>query len=106
MPSLKTRSALTTAYAAGLRASETVGLKVGDIDSERGVIRVEHGKGGKDRTVMLSAQLLRILRVYWRSGEAAGLAVSRTGRNPSHRRAGAVFGLPLGRVPPPASTSA
>ena len=96
MPSLKTRTALTTAYAAGLRASETVGLKVGDIDSERGVIRVEHGKGGKDRTVMLSAQLLRILRVYWRSGEAAGLAVSRTGRDPSHRRAGALFGLPLG----------
>ncbi|KUM23606.1 integrase, partial [Mesorhizobium loti] len=66
VPSLKTRTALTTAYAAGLRASETVGLKVGDIDSERGVIRVEHGKGGKDRTVMLSAQLLRILRIYWR----------------------------------------
>ncbi|WP_245466461.1 MULTISPECIES: tyrosine-type recombinase/integrase [unclassified Mesorhizobium] len=39
---------------------ETVGLKVGDIDSGRGVIRVEHGKGDKDRTVMLSAQLLRI----------------------------------------------
>lgn len=66
VPSLKTRTALTTAYAAGLRASETVGLKVGDIDSGRGVIRIEHGKGGKDRTVMLSAQLLRILRIYWR----------------------------------------
>jgi site-specific recombinase XerD len=66
VPSLKTRTALTTAYAAGLRASEAVSLKVGDIDSERGVIRVEHGKGGKDRYVMLSAQLLRILRVYWR----------------------------------------
>ena len=66
VPSLKTRTALTTAYAAGLRASEAVGLQVGDIDSERGVIRVEHGKGGKDRYVMLSAQLLRILRVYWR----------------------------------------
>jgi site-specific recombinase XerD len=66
VPSLKTRTALTTAYAAGLRASETVGLKVGDIDSGRSVIRVEHGKGGKDRYVMLSAQLLRILRVYWR----------------------------------------
>ena len=81
VPSLKTRTALTTAYAAGLRASETVGLKVGDIDSERGVIRVEHGKGGKDRTVMLSAQLLRILRVYWRLAKPQGLAVSRTGRN-------------------------
>ncbi|HVR89718.1 MAG TPA: site-specific integrase [Novosphingobium sp.] len=65
VPSLKTRAALTTAYAAGLRASETVGLKIGDIDSARMVIRVEHGKGGKDRYVMLSAQLLAILRTYW-----------------------------------------
>jgi site-specific recombinase XerD len=66
VPSLKTRAALTTAYAAGLRASEAVGLKVGDVDSGRMVIRVEHGKGGKDRYVMLSAQLLGILRTYWR----------------------------------------
>jgi integrase/recombinase XerD len=66
VPSVKTRTALTTAYAAGLRASEAVGLKLGDIDSGRMVIRVEHGKGGKDRYVMLSAQLLRILRTYWR----------------------------------------
>lgn len=66
VPSLRTRTALTTAYAAGLRASEAVHLKVRDIDSERGIIRVEHGKGGKDRNVMLSAQLLAILRVYWR----------------------------------------
>ncbi len=72
MPSLKTRAALTTAYAAGLRASETVGLKVGNIDSGRGVIRVHHGKGGKDRTVMLSAQLLRILRIYWRLAKPQG----------------------------------
>jgi site-specific recombinase XerD len=66
IPSLKTRAALTTAYAAGLRASEAVGLRVGDVDSGRMVIRVEHGKGGKDRYVMLSAQLLGILRTYWR----------------------------------------
>ncbi|MCP4316754.1 MAG: tyrosine-type recombinase/integrase [Hyphomicrobiales bacterium] len=65
VPSLKTRTALTTACAAGLRASEAVGLKVGNIDSRRGVIRIEHGKGGMDRYVMLSAQLLSILRVYW-----------------------------------------
>jgi integrase len=65
VPSLKTRTALTTAYAAGLRASETVDLKIGDIDSDRGVILVQHGKGGKDRTVLLSTQLLRILRIYW-----------------------------------------
>ena len=66
VPSLKTRVALTTAYAAGLRASETVGLKVGDVDSGRMVIRVDAGKGAKDRYVMLSAQLLGILRTYWR----------------------------------------
>ena len=66
VPSLKARAALTTAYAAGLRASEMVGLKVENIDSARNVIRVEHGKGGKDRYVMLSAELLGILRVYWR----------------------------------------
>ena len=96
VPSLKTRTALTTAYAAGLRASETVGLKVGDIDSERGVIRVEHGKGGKDRTVMLSAQLLRILRVYWRLAKPQGWLFPGRGRQSPYRRAGAVFGLPLG----------
>jgi integrase/recombinase XerD len=66
VPSLKVRTALTTAYAAGLRASEAVRLKIADIDSGRMVIRVEHGKGGKDRYVMLSAQLLSILRTYWR----------------------------------------
>jgi site-specific recombinase XerD len=66
VPSLKTRTALTTAYAAGLRASEAVGVRIGDIDSRRMVIRVRHGKGGKDRYVMLSEQLLRILRTYWR----------------------------------------
>ncbi len=66
VPSLKARAALTTAYAAGLRASEAANLKVADVDSGRMVIRVEHGKGGKDRTVMLSAQLLTILRTYWR----------------------------------------
>ena len=66
VPGLKTRTALTTAYAAGLRASETVGLRIGDIDSNRMVMRVEHGKGGKDRYVMLSMQLLNILRTYWR----------------------------------------
>ena len=66
VPSLKTRAALTTAYAAGLRASEAVGIKLADVDSGRMVIHVEHGKGGKDRYVMLSTQLLGILRTYWR----------------------------------------
>jgi site-specific recombinase XerD len=85
VPSLRTRTALTTAYAAGLRASEAVGLKVGNIDSERGVIRVEHGKGGKDRYVMLSAQLLRILRVYWRLARPQRwLFPGRGGNGPMH----------------------
>jgi len=66
IPSLKSRAALTTVYATGLRVSEVVLLKISDIDSHRKVIRVEQGKGGKDRYVMLSPQLLRILRSYWR----------------------------------------
>ena len=66
VPSLKSRAALTTAYAAGLRVSEAVSLKVGDIDSDRMLLQVRHGKGAKDRTVMLSAQLLDILRTYCR----------------------------------------
>jgi integrase/recombinase XerD len=64
--SLKSRVALTTAYAAGLRVSEVIGVKVENIDSRRMVIRIEHGKGGKERYVMLSKQLLAILRAYWR----------------------------------------
>ena len=66
--SLKSRVALTAAYAAGLRVSEVVGIKIADIDSSRMVIRIAHGKGGKDRYVMLSAQLLSILRRHWRIG--------------------------------------
>lgn len=65
VPSLKSRAALTTAYAAGLRVSEAVSLKAGDIDSDRMLLQVRRGKGAKDRTVMLSAQLLDILRTYW-----------------------------------------
>jgi site-specific recombinase XerD len=64
--SLKSRVALTTAYAAGLRVSEVVALKLRDVDSDRRVIRIENGKGGKERYVMLSAPLLGILRSYWR----------------------------------------
>jgi site-specific recombinase XerD len=71
VPSLKTRVALTTAYAAGLRASEAVSLKVADIDSSRMVLQVRHGKGARDRTVMLSAALLAILRSYWRLARPA-----------------------------------
>lgn len=66
VPSLKHRTALMTAYAAGLRVSEVVRLTIADIDSRRTLIRVEQGKGGSDRYVMLSPQLLIVLRAYWR----------------------------------------
>ena len=61
----KHRLVLATAYAAGLRVSEVVSLKVSDIDPDRMTIRVEQGKGGKDRYVPLSEQLLKDLRRYW-----------------------------------------
>ncbi len=64
---LKYRAALTTIYAAGLRVSEAASLAVGDIDSARMVIHVRQGKGRKDRYIMLSEQLLAILRAYWKS---------------------------------------
>ena len=64
--SLKCRVALTCAYATGLRVLEVVGVEVRNIDSGRMVIRIENGKGGKDRYVMLSVQLLHILRAYWK----------------------------------------
>jgi site-specific recombinase XerD len=63
----KHRVILTTCYAAGLRISEAVRLKVTAIDSARMVVRVEQGKGRKDRYVMLSPVLLEILRSYWRA---------------------------------------
>src|SRR6201993_4829146 len=63
--SFKHRTILTICYAAGLRISEAVRLKVANIDSERMVIRVEQGKGQKDRDVMLSPKLLQILRSWW-----------------------------------------
>jgi integrase/recombinase XerD len=63
--SLKHRTILTTTYAAGLRISEATHLKVPDIDSQRMVLRVDQGKGRKDRYVMLSPRLLANLRSYW-----------------------------------------
>ena len=72
----KARVALTTAYAAGLRVSEVAALKVRDIDSRRMVIRIERGKGAKERYVMLSETLLGILRSVLAASAPAAVAVS------------------------------
>jgi integrase/recombinase XerD len=64
-PGVKYKAALSVAYGAGLRVSEVATLKVSDIDSERMMLRVEQGKGRKDRHAMLSPVLLELLRDWW-----------------------------------------
>jgi integrase/recombinase XerD len=71
-PGLKYKAALSLAYGAGLRAAEVVSLKIGDIDSKCMVIRVEQGKGRKDRNVMLSPHLLELLRAWYRAARPQG----------------------------------
>ena len=71
-PGLKYKAALSVAYGAGLRGGEVVRLRVGDINSERMLIRVEMGKGRKDRHAMLSPQLLALLRAWWRQCRSRG----------------------------------
>ncbi len=78
-PGLKYKAAFSVAYGAGLRASEVVSLKISDIDSTRKVIRVEQGKGRKDRKdryAMLSDPLIELLRVWWLAGRARGAMLS------------------------------
>ena len=69
---LKHQTALSVAYGTGLRTSEVAALKVGDIDSQRMTLRVEQGKGSKDRYAMLSPVLLERLRAWWRVARAQG----------------------------------
>ncbi|MGF7154711.1 tyrosine-type recombinase/integrase [Novosphingobium gossypii] len=75
-PGMKYKAALGVAYGAGLRVSEVAHLKVDDIDSTRMLIRVEQGKGGKDRNAMLSPQLLELLRMWWRDGRKRGVLIA------------------------------
>jgi integrase/recombinase XerD len=70
--SLRERAAMELAYSAGLRLGEVLHLKVSDIDSDRMVIRVEQGKGKKDRNVMLAESLLATLRAYWKQERPRG----------------------------------
>ena len=69
---LKHRTALSVAYGAGLRVSEVIALKVGDIDSQRMLLRIEKGKGQKDRYALLPPILLERLRTWWRYAQAEG----------------------------------
>jgi integrase/recombinase XerD len=71
-PGPKYKAALATAYGAGLRVSEVVSLKISDVDSGRMMLRVEQGKGRKDRHAMLSPTLLKLLRAWWREGHRQG----------------------------------
>ncbi len=69
---LKYKAALSVAYGAGLRAGEVVALKVGDIDSQRMCLRVDQGKGRKDRYAILSPVMLQAMRTWWRHARAKG----------------------------------
>jgi site-specific recombinase XerD len=71
-PGLKAQAALSVAYGAGLRAAEVVHLKLSDIDSERMVLRIEQGKGRRDRYAMLAPSLLELLRRWWRESQRQG----------------------------------
>jgi integrase/recombinase XerD len=71
--SLKHQAALSVAYGAGLRVGEVAMLKVRDIDSERMLLRVERGKGGRYRNAMLSPDLLNLLRQWWQDGHRQGV---------------------------------
>jgi len=85
-PGPKYKAAFATAYGAGLRVSEVVALRASDIDAERMLLRIEQGKGRKDRHAMLSPHLLDVLRAWWREGRRLGALLPGSwlfpGRNP------------------------
>jgi integrase/recombinase XerD len=83
IPDGKMRAVLVTAYAAGLRVFEVVALRVRDIDNKRMVLRIADGKGGKERLVMLSPKLLKLLRAYWKGEHPRGEWLF-PGRDPGH----------------------
>jgi integrase/recombinase XerD len=103
---IKHKAVLSLAYATGLRASEVVSLKLTDIDRERMVIRVEQGKGRKDRYVMLSPNLLELLREWWRAARKKGwmppgrpwLFPSYRGQHTSARQLHRIVRLAAGRA--------
>ena len=90
VPSLKYRAALMTSYGAGLRVSEAVALKISDIDSQRQLLRVEQGKGQKDRYAMLSVRLLEVLRRYYRAARPQGVYLFPSWRKDHHLSTGSL----------------
>jgi integrase/recombinase XerD len=103
VPGLKHRAILTTCYAAGLRISEVLHLRPTDIDSRRMIIRVDQGKGQKDRYVMLSPKLLELLRTWWRvarptewlfPGDRPGRAISKDAVEQACQKARRRCGIP------------
>jgi integrase/recombinase XerD len=103
---IKHKAVLSLAYATRLRASEVVSLKLTDIDRQRMVIRVEQGKGKKDRYVMLSPNLLELLRDWWRAARKKGwmypgqpwLFPSYHGQHTSRRQLHRIVRLAAGRA--------
>ncbi len=92
LKSVKYRAILMTAYAGGLRVSEVVKLRVGDIDSDRMMIRIDQGKGRKDRYVPLAKRLLVVLREYWKAARPEGYLFP--GRKPGrHLSETTVYGI-------------
>jgi len=89
---LKHQTALSVAYGAGLRVSEVTALKVGDIDSKRMLLRVEQGKGQKDRHALLPPLLLERLRTWWRFARAQGKVLPGGGSR-FHKAAGGIVQL-------------
>lgn len=90
IPGVKNRAALMLCYGAGLRVSEAVAVKISDIDSQRKLVRVEQGKGGKDRYSMLSPALLEVLRTYWRIVRPSGPWLFPSWRSERHLSAGSL----------------
>ena len=93
LANIKHRTMLQVLYSTGLRVSELVGLRIGDIDSGRSTITVRHGKGAKDRQVPLSPTLLQLLREYWKLYRPAEFLFEngRSGARMSERTVQAVF---------------
>jgi integrase/recombinase XerD len=96
--SRKHRAALAVAYGAGLRVAEVASLKVGDIDGERMLIRVERGKGGRYRHAMLSPDLLTLLRAWWQEGRRQGIMLPEGWLFPGQNPVKPITTRQLGRV--------